>query len=492
MKSYIKILLVIIAVIISGLMPQTVHAEADERIKQFVEEQREISEIPGISLVIVEKGKTVFQEGFGYADIDAKTPVTSHTLFELGSTAKAFTALAILQLEKEGLLQRSDNVQKYIPWLELEYNGEPQTITIDQLLHHTSGIASKTIVHIPESNAENALEETVRTLLDQHLNRKPGSSFEYATINYDVLGLVIEKVAKQPYDTYIKQQILEKANMQDSYAGLHQVKSDEMATGYKIGWMSAQQYIPPIYRGNIPAGYVISNPQDIAEWMKLQLGNNPDSPIDRQLIQQSHVPDQSVEPFDKNTYYASGWSVMTKDDQKYIYHAGENPTFSSYIIMQPDKQLGVAVLSNMNSSFTPSSGQNVLNLWEGKNISTNHTDSYQKIDQIATIACIVVCVIGVLFLLFSMRVLRQIITKKRSRAVNVRRIIFFIIHVLVAVAVWIMIIWLPKIPGMTWKFIEAWAPVSVTTLLYMALAASLLYFLLGVLLILTRKSRSID
>jgi CubicO group peptidase (beta-lactamase class C family) len=118
------------------------------------------------------------------------------------------------------LLKRTDDVQKYIPWLKLSYNGEPQAITLDQLLHHTSGIASNTIALIPESNADNAIELTVKTLQDQPLNRKPGSSFEYATINYDVLGLVIEIVTKKPYDVYMNQHILDPIGMKDSFVCL--------------------------------------------------------------------------------------------------------------------------------------------------------------------------------------------------------------------------------------------------------------------------------
>ncbi|WP_328165889.1 serine hydrolase domain-containing protein [Cytobacillus praedii] len=317
MKYSVKLCLLMILIILaaSGFTPNIAKADSSEKIRkieQFVEQQKNISKIPGISLVIVEKGKTVYQKGFGYADVKAKTPVTSNTLFEIGSTTKAFTGLAILQLEKEGILKRSDDVQKYIPWLKLKYNGEPQTITLNQLLHHTSGIAFNSITQIPESNADNALNSNVRTLLHQQLNRKPGSSFEYATINYDVLGLVIEIVTKQPYDIYMKKQILEPIGMKDTFVGLHQVQSSEMASGYKIGFMRERTYTPPIYRGNVPAGYIISNTNDIAKWMKLQLRNDPSNVIDKQLIQELHIPDQSVEPFDKDTYYGSGWAVMKK------------------------------------------------------------------------------------------------------------------------------------------------------------------------------------
>ena len=114
-------LMIAMILAVSGLTPKIANAESSEKIQKiekFVEEQRSISKTPGISVVIVEKGKTVYQKGFGYADVKAKTPVTSNTLFEIGSTTKAFTGLAILQLEKEGLLKRSDDVRKYIPWLE--------------------------------------------------------------------------------------------------------------------------------------------------------------------------------------------------------------------------------------------------------------------------------------------------------------------------------------------------------------------------------------
>lgn len=310
MKPSVRICMLMIAVIlvVSGFTPKIANAESSEKIQKidkFVEKQRSISKIPGISVVIVEKGETVYQNSFGYADVKAKTPVTSNTLFEIGSTTKAFTGLAILQLEKEGLLKRSDDVRKYIPWLELKYNGDPQTVTLNQLLYHTSGIASNSITQIPESNADNALELTVRKLLNQQLNRKPGSSWEYATINYDILGLVIENITKQPYDIYMKKQVLEPIGMKDSFVGLHQVQSTKMASGYKIGFMQEQSYTPPIYRGNIPAGYLISNTNDIAKWMKLQLGNDSSNAIDKQIIQESHIPDQSVEPFDKDTYYAA-------------------------------------------------------------------------------------------------------------------------------------------------------------------------------------------
>ena len=485
--------MIVIILAVSSFTPKVANADSSEKIRkieQFVEEQKNMSKIPGISLVIVEKGKTVYQKGFGYADVKAKTPVTSNTLFEIGSTTKAFTGLAILQLEKEGLLKRSDDVRKYIPWLTLKYNGEPQKITLNQLLHHTSGIASNSITQIPESNADNALELNVKTLLNQQLNRKPGSSFEYATLNYDVLGLVIEVVTKRPYDTYMKKQILEPIGMKDSFVGLHQVQSNEMASGYKIGFMKEQSYSPPIYRGNIPAGYLISNTNDIVKWMKLQLGNDPSNAIDKQLIQESHIPDQSVEPFDKDTYYATGWGVMKKNEKRYIFHAGENPIFTSYFIMQPDEQLGVAILSNMNTNFTTIIGQGVMDLWEGKKVTNNHSASYQKLDKIVTILCIAVGGFSVFFTLLTLRIIKKLVRKQRIRtSLNLKRILLLSIHTLIVAAMLTLAIMLPKIllGGVPWTFIKVWAPTTITVLLYSVIVASIIYYLFGLLLIFTKN-----
>jgi len=498
MKSLLKIYMIIIVMIVAfySLSPTIVNADANEKIQkidQFVQEQKAFSKIPGISLVIVEKGKTVYEKGFGYADVQSKTPVTSNTLFELGSTSKAFTGLAILKLEQGGLLKRSDDVKKYIPWLELDYNGEPQSITINQLLYHTSGIATNTISNIPKSNGRNALELTVKKLLDQPLNRQPGRSFEYATVNYDVLGLVIEKVSKQPFDVYISQHILEPINMNNTFVGLHQVESNVMASGYKIGLMREQEYTPPIYRGNVPAGYIISNTNDIVKWLKLQLGNSQISSIENEIIQESHIPDQSVEPFDKDTYYANGWGVMGKEDKQYIFHAGANPTFSSYFIMQPDEQIGIAVLSNMNSSYTTAIGQGVMDLWEEKTVNTIHTDNFQNLDKTLSLICVIVIGFGMFLSILLLKSFKKVVKKQRIIvALNMKRALLLAIHSLSVAIIIALIIMFPKVlpGGSNWEFIKVWGPTSITVLFYSVIVSSVIYYLVGLVKIFMKKEKN--
>jgi CubicO group peptidase (beta-lactamase class C family) len=183
MKKAIKLFVVFMTILISALF-QSVEIYAaysessginnltkdpNEKIQKFIKNNMDKGKIPGLSVVIVKGNETVFQKGFGYADLENKIPVTSKSIFEIGSNSKAFTALGILNLQKDGLIKLEDKVTKYIPWLKVKYEGKDASITIEQLLHHTSGIPYNTIDQIPSSNEDNALEKTVRTLVGINL-----------------------------------------------------------------------------------------------------------------------------------------------------------------------------------------------------------------------------------------------------------------------------------------------------------------------------------
>src|SRR5688572_2531437 len=189
----------------------------DRRIGELMSK----GDIPGLSLVIV-KGDQTMVKGFGYADLQTNTKVTPQTFFEIGSCTKAFTALAALKLQKEGLLNLNDPVTKYLPWLQMRYKDREFPITLDQFLHHTSGVPFKSISHIPADTSSRALENTVRTLVGQELAHVPGTVYEYATINYDVIGLVIDKVSGMSYERYMVENIFQPLGLKNTFFGKEQ------------------------------------------------------------------------------------------------------------------------------------------------------------------------------------------------------------------------------------------------------------------------------
>lgn len=498
MAAIVGCMIIVVSVMATCALPYAAAEQANtertasiKKIEQFIEGQRERSQIPGISVVIVEKGKTVFEQGFGYADLDTMKPVTEHTLFELGSTTKAFTGLAILKLEKEGLINRADDIRKYLPWFTMNHEGKPAAITLGQLLYHTSGISPDTLASIPVNDTNRALEMTVRMLLGQELNHKPGSSYEYATINYDVLGLVIEKVTKQSYEAYMEQHVLKPLGMADSFVGIQPDLPSEMATGYRLGFLKPREHHPPIYRGNNPAGYIISNGHDIAKWMNAQLGYGLNDQVSKEVVEESHVPDQSVKPMDEHNYYASGWSVVG-EDLNLILHAGANPAFSSFIILQQDRQLGVAVMANMMSDATAAIGQGVLTLWQGEEIKGPVPDDrMQSMDRTAAMAVGIAGGFALLGWLASGILLWKIVKRKRVLApLGIMRSIGFVAVLLISAGGICLVLVLPKLlfGGMPWLFIAVWSPPTIVLAACSLAAMFAGLFVCGALKIVTKKT----
>lgn len=445
-------------------------SESDRlRIETWVMEQMEKGDIPGLSIVILEDGETSYKESFGYANLDDKKKVTSSTLFELGSTTKAFTALGILKLQEEGKLNLKEPVTNYLEWFEMKYNGDLQgdevegevTITLEQLLYHTSGIGFNTIGDIPIASGEEALEMTVRTLIDQELSYYPGEVFEYASINYDVLGLIIEEVTGQTYEEYIVTNILNPLNLKNSYFFEEDILDEsELATGYKMGFLRSLEYDAPTYRGNTPAGYLISNIEDVENWLKIQMGviNNPLS----NLIKQSHIPNRRVPPSVDGSSYAAGWSTF-QEGAGIISHEGSNPNYSSYIEISPEDQMGVAVLANLNSSYTAQIGQGVIDLLQEKKVDKSATDIYKNLDNLSVLLLSVLLVLGITTLTFFGLLIQQLVNRRRIIQFNLKT--FFIRFVSIVSMLFIAGYYLYKIPevffdDLPWEFLLVWGPKS--------------------------------
>lgn len=433
------------------------------KIEKFIEKQMEKSKIPGMSVVIVKGDKTIYQKGLGYSDIERQKPVTSKTLFELCSNSKAFTALGILNLQKHGLIKLDDPVTKYIPWLKMKYKGKVALVTIGELLYQTSGIPEKTIVKIPITNDDNALEETVKTLVNVELDSEPGKKFQYATIDYDVLGLIIEKVTGVRYEKYMEENIIKPMGLTNTYLYKNGAVNEYMAQGYKIGFLKPHLYDAPVYRGNKPAGYIISNAEDMAKWLRIQMGTLNDSKFSKDLIKDSHKPNRKVEYSDNNSFYASGWFVRGENDVV-IYHPGENPNYSSFILYSPEKKIGVAVLSNIRSSYVSAVADGIYGIVQGKDYNRDIMDLMKLVDVIAILIICSSSLILLITLYFMLKTFRQIFRKERKYhkkgIKNILKISFSLIFI-IGLSYCLYLIPNIFLGGASWEFVDIWGPRSI-------------------------------
>ncbi len=440
-----------------------------KQINTMIEKDMKKGKIPGLSVVVIKDGQEILKKGYGYSDIKSKTEVDSSTLFELGSVTKAYTGLAVLKLEEEGKLNLNDSVSKYIPWFNMRYEGEYKNnyinenveIKLSNLLYHTSGIPFSTISDIPIDDSEEALANTIKIINGKKLDFYPGDKYQYATINYDILALIIEKVTGSSYEDYMKEYIFNPLGLKNTY--FKNDTLDKLATGYKYEFLAPRAYESPVFRGNTAAGYCITNADDLGKWISIQIKNYDMSDEFKDLIDKSHIPDRTVSPAADGSSYAAGWSIYQSKDGKFS-HGGNNPNYYSYISIIKDENFGLGVLANIDSEYVPLIGESIQNILFDEEVKDEVTDRFQLID----VSCVIIIIILIMLTIATVvKIILMILEiKKGARKFTnekghlIKSIVSFIL-IIASLASCIYIAPNIVFSGLSWSFIKVWASKSI-------------------------------
>ena len=309
--------------------------------------------IPGLALGIVQGDQIVHLKGFGIADPSGRA-VTVQTPFIIGSLSKSFTALAIMQLVEAGKVELDAPVQRYLPWFRVADETASAQITVRHLLYQTSGLSTKTGRSFQGSGdiSDSALEQTVRKLSDVELAGAVGAVHQYSTVNYSVLGLIVQTVSGQSYETYIQEHIFDLLGMQNSFTSQTEAQPQGLASGYHYAFGMPMAVDLPYNRGLLPAGYLISSAEDMSHYLIAQLndGNYEDATLLSQAgMIETHNP--AVPTGVPNTFYGMGWFVGTINGIPAIHHQGETFNFHANMILLPESQTGIVVLINGENSM---------------------------------------------------------------------------------------------------------------------------------------------
>lgn len=408
-------------------------------------------------------GDQTFYFSSGYADREKRLPASESTLYELASVSKAFTGVGILLLEEQGLLSMTDPVQKYLPWLQMEYNGMPvdmQILTLNHFLHHTSGLTNrKHVQNIPQGSTPDMLQKTVEALVDAKLAFPPGEQYEYGTVNYDVLGLVIEVVSGQSYESFMMEQVFSPLGLYHTYVYKEEAQATgQLAQGYRSSFFITSPYDAPDYAGNKPAGYIMFCTKDMARWMNIQMGDVKDIPeVFKAVITKSHQGNVSV-PDVNGMYYAAGWSVSV--DKTIIEHAGGNPNFSTEVAILPNERTGFCLLSN-GANTNIGLVKNIKDILDGNLTQSYKISGTQLLDIILSSATIIVCFLAIIFFLLGLR--KKIINQQQP--ITKKRILITVVWLMVTIAMCIMCWVFPMLVGYDWSTILVWQTYSILTVL---------------------------
>ena len=304
---------------------------------------------PGAAALVIQNGNVVLRKGYGMANLDLGVPVSPDMVFELGSITKQFTAASILLLQERGQLRVEDDITKYLT----DYPTHGETITIEHLLTHTSGIPSYT--GLPEWISRVREDMTLQTLTglfkDKPLEFKPGEKWAYNNSGYILLGAIVEKVSGKSYEQFVEEEIFAKLGMKSSRYGHAGEVVPRGVSGYSQGGNSGQGFRNAEYLSMTQpyaAGSLMSTVDDLAIWEKA-LGNEA-------LLKKASL-DRMFTPYKLksgiNTYYGYGIGATDFEGQRLIEHGGGIFGFVTHMVRVPEKGLFVAILSNNDASETP-------------------------------------------------------------------------------------------------------------------------------------------
>lgn len=311
-----------------------------QSISEKLDEYLKAAEKAGIfngSVLVVQKGITLLNKGYGFKNAETKTLNDSNTIFQIGSVTKQFTSAIILKLAEQNKLTLQDKLSKYFPDLSFA-----DKITIEQLLSHTSGIFNYTndTAFIRTGSDQPADRQKIFSLFkDKPLDFEPGSKFSYTNSGYMLLGYIIEKVTGKKYEEVVRNYIFNPLGMTHSGFDFKRLQSPDKATGYYV--LSGNVVIQAKAVDSsvsFSAGAMYSTTGDLFKW---------NQSLSTQKILSSRSLQNAFTP--RLSKYAFGWFVDSVYGQRIINHGGLVDGFLAYNTIIPADDVSITILSNLST-----------------------------------------------------------------------------------------------------------------------------------------------
>jgi CubicO group peptidase (beta-lactamase class C family) len=321
-------------------------------------------EVPGLAVAVVKDGQVVLAKGYGVRKLGEKAPVDGRTLFGIASNTKAFTATALGLLVEEGKIEWDGPVTRYLPWFQMWDPYVTREMTVRDLLVHRSGLGlgAGDLLIWPETTYTR--REIVRRLRFVRPATSFRSAYAYDNMLYLAAGEVIEAVSGRSWEDFVAERILKKAGLASS-----RPRHSAGIAGRNVAMPHAaleKGPTPVAIDENDhmnPAGGILSCADDMARWMLIHLddGRLPDGTrlfgekTERQLtslvtpIPISDPPPELAAQRMNFSGYALGFRVNDYRGRKLVSHTGGLSGYVSKLVMVPELDLGIAVLTNQES-----------------------------------------------------------------------------------------------------------------------------------------------
>lgn len=333
MKKLIFILLPVLFV-----LNATAQENLSAKIEEYLNAQVKVNGFSG-SVLVAKKDQIIYENGFGFANLEHKVKNTAETKFLLASVTKQFTSMAIMLLVNEGKIKLDGKLSDYLPWYRKDIG---EKITIHQLLIHTSGIpgyTEKEGFFANDSRDSYSTKDFILKFCSDDLEFEPDTDQKYNNSAYYILGGIIEEISGMSYNDYIQKNIFDKLGMYQSGYAFHKKIIENRAEGYSKNGTELQHADYLDIGVAYAAGGLYSTVKDMYLW-------------DRSLYTDFLLPKKWRDTLfhDYKNGFGYGWVESTIFKHKMIHHSGGIHGFSTHIARLIDDDICIITLGNTDFS----------------------------------------------------------------------------------------------------------------------------------------------
>lgn len=331
--------------------------ELPENFDETVIENMKKWHAPGLGLTIVKDGKTLLTKGYGVKSFETMDLVNENTLFQAGSTTKAFAAMSIAMLIDQGKVNWDDLIIKHIPEFKMKDEYVQHNLTIRDAFSHTSGVGQLSNINMFIGTN---IDETwaLMAQVDQQAGFR--KRWEYNNTTFALTGRVVERVSGLKFHQFVEENILKPLGMNDTHLLDAEVRDDPNRAQAHQHYDGVDYQIPyPYIEYTQSAGMINSTPVDMAKWMKFLLAKgmwDGERLVSAELVEEMMKPQMLLAPADiypaaasyNHDYYAYGlaWFVHDYKGHKVAMHTGSIDGMVALIALIPEKSIGYYAFIN--------------------------------------------------------------------------------------------------------------------------------------------------
>jgi len=316
--------------------------------------------IPGLAVAIVQNGQILSARGYGITDVRAAEPVDAHTVFRLASLSKSFAGTLTGMLVSEGALRWDSKVADFMPNLRFADPAAAQQLTVAEVLSHRVGLTHNAFDRDIEGSAD--YRDVVQRFANAPMKCRPGECYAYQNVAFSLIGDVVYASSGQFYNEAVASRIFKPLGMNDASVGLEGIQASARWARPHVrgrgGWASLAP--KPTYYRVSPAAGVNASISDMAQWLLAQTGHRPDV-LPQPLLATLHAPVVTTPGELRGSAwrrgrlngagYGLGWRVYDYAGHRVVFHGGAVQGYRGAVALLPERDLGIAILWNSESSL---------------------------------------------------------------------------------------------------------------------------------------------